>query len=369
MQEVQVTNSRASKRQLPLLTASSMRTFQRCPREYYWRYEQGLQPVGERAETLRFGTLVHKALEAWWGVAKPLDVESEEDPRLVAALDALREHQMTVDPYQFEVAWAMMVAYHHRWGNESLEAMAVELEFRADLVNPATRAPSRTWQHGGKLDVVARETTTGRTMLVEHKTSSEDIGPGSEYWRRLQLDAQVSLYFTGAKAHGMNLDGCVYDVLGKPKLRPYKATPPEERKYTKGGALYASQREEDETPKEFGARVMRAIAENPDRYFQRGEVVRLEDDQFEFGFDAWAIGREVRERQLSGLWARNPDSCSRYGRTCDYFDICTGAARAEDTSRFTQLPWPHSELTPPELEAPCAEPEGEGLTSFESAEA
>lgn len=361
MEELQAMNNRTPRRQLPLLTASSMRTFQRCPREYYFRYEQGLQPVGDRAEALRFGTLVHKSLEAWWGAPRPLHDEVD-DPRLAAALDALQEHQATVDPYQLEVARAMMIGYHHRWGQEPLEALAVELEFRADLVNPATKAASRTWQHGGKIDVVAREVPTERTMLVEHKTSSEDIGPGSEYWRRLQLDAQVSLYFTGAKAYGLHIDGCVYDVLGKPKLRPYKATPPEERKYTKAGALYANQREEDETPEDFGARVMRAIAENPERYFQRGEVVRLEDDQFEFAFDAWAIGREVRERQLSGLWARNPDSCSRFGRTCDYFDLCTGAARAEDTSRFTQLSWPHSELAP-------NEPEAEPVTSFDNPEA
>jgi hypothetical protein len=39
-------------------------------------------------------------------------------------------------------------------------------------------------------------------LVVEHKTSSEDVTPGSFYWSRLRMDGQVSVYFDGARALG-----------------------------------------------------------------------------------------------------------------------------------------------------------------------
>jgi hypothetical protein len=49
------------------LTNSSIRCFQTCRRKFHYRYNLGLQRRDdEQAEALRFGSLVHVALEAWW---------------------------------------------------------------------------------------------------------------------------------------------------------------------------------------------------------------------------------------------------------------------------------------------------------------
>jgi hypothetical protein len=70
------------------------------------------------------------------------------------------------------------------------------------LINPATGRASQTRQLGGKLDVLVRDQDS-RALIIEHKTSSEDLGPGSDYWRRLRMDPQISTYFVGARALGI----------------------------------------------------------------------------------------------------------------------------------------------------------------------
>ena len=50
-----------------VLTNSRVRSFQTCRRKHYYSYELGIERAGEEeADALLFGTLWHRALEAWW---------------------------------------------------------------------------------------------------------------------------------------------------------------------------------------------------------------------------------------------------------------------------------------------------------------
>lgn len=178
-------------------------------------------------------------------------------------------------------------------------------------------------------------------LVVEHKTSGEDIAPGSDYWRRLRLDTQSSTYLVGATALGYTPRGVLYDVARRPALRPLKATPEGSRKRTKDGRLYAGQREVDETPDEYELRIVEDIVADPDKYFQRGLVVRLADEARAAAEDAWTVGRWIREAQLEAdagageaAWPRNPDSCHQYGSHCDYWAICSGQAEPTDPTLY-----------------------------------
>jgi hypothetical protein len=184
--------------------------------------------------------------------------------------------------------------------------------------------------------------------IVTHNTSSETIDGGSDYWKRLRLDAQVSDYFVGARALGFDVAGCLYDVIGKPKVAPFEATPPEKRQYTKkDGRLYAGQREADETIEEFAARLRGHVAENFDRYFRRGKVVRLAEEERDAALDTWQIAREIREAQLADRYPRNPESCVRWGQTCEFFSVCTREADLNDRTLFRTAATAHEELTQP----------------------
>jgi hypothetical protein len=324
---------------LELLTISRLSVARSCQRQHQIRYELGYRPV-EIGGARKFGTLVHRALEAWW---LALAAGKAHDECLADAIAAVRAGGG--DPFEAAKAEAMIVAYHHRWKDEPYDVLAVEQEFRAPLRNPSTGALSRTWELAGKIDVIVRDRNTGRVLIVEHKTSSEDITPGSGYWRRLRMDGQVSVYFVGADSVGMKADACLYDVLGKPAQKPYKATPESVRKYTKEGKLHANQRDRDETPEEYGRRVYDAIAEEPGRYLARGEVVRLESEMEGALVDVWQQGQQLREARIAGRAPRNPGACVQWGRECDYFAICSGEASLDDTTKFAKSASVHPELS------------------------
>lgn len=310
---------------LRVITNSERSCFRRCQREHHYAYGLGYRAL-EDAEALRFGSLWHLGLEQWW-LGRGLEAA-------IAAATA-----GAVDPYEAAKLRVLLRGYDARWSQPEPGVLGVELEFRAPLINPGTGAASRTFEHGGKMDVLLADS------FAEHKTTSEEIGLGSSYWRRLMLDPQVSTYYAGARAHGVDPQRCIYDVVRKPQLRPLKATPEESRKYTKDGRLYAAQRDRDETAEEYELRLAEDICGNPDKYYQRGEVVRLEAEEREAQLDAWQLARAMRDGELAGSYPRNPDSCLRYGRTCAYFDVCTGTASLDDEQRFERVDNVHPELS------------------------
>lgn len=334
-------------RRLRVVTNSELTVRRRCQREHHYAYELCYRPR-ENQEALRLGTLIHAGLEAWWC---GLDLETA----LARATDGAET------AYEAAKVRVMLRGYDARWRAESArdDVVGVELEFRAPLVNPETGAASRTFELGGKLDVLLSH------KFVEHKTTSEDIGIGSIYWRRLTLNAQVSTYYAGARALGHHVEGCIYDVLRKPALRPKRVPLVDEqgakivrdasgeRVRTKKGWRQSADVElgyvldtRDETPDEYELRLTEEIAADPDRYYQRGDVVRLEADELDAAQDAWQITRAMREGELSGRHPRNPDACMRYGRGCPYFDVCTSTARLDDPARFHRVANPHQELSP-----------------------
>lgn len=325
---------------LAVLSNSAIACFRRCAREYLYRYVMLRRPR-RASEALRFGTFFHVGLNAWW-IAK-----GGADDKLAAALTAIAqrsaEREEDSDPFDLVRASALLVGYSARWGEEGFETIAVEQSFEVPLVNPDTGAASRTYRIGGKVDVIARQ--GGKLRVVEHKTTSKDIAPGSDYWRRVSAtDPQVSTYISGARAAGYPVEDCLYDVVRKPQLRPAKATPVENRRYTKAGKLDARQRETDETPDEFYERIVADVAEKPEKYFARGPLVRLEHDEREHAADVWQTAWFIREAENARRFPRSPNACERFGSFCEYFDVCSGMTSIDDDTRFRTAETPHEEL-------------------------
>jgi hypothetical protein len=304
-----------------LLTASRMKAFRACARQHHYAYVLGRRPLTESA-ALSFGTVMHAALEAWWstGPAGALEL----------ALQHLPEN---LDPYTRARAEAMLFGYDVAWGDKGFEALAIEKEFKLPLINPDTGARSRTWELAGKIDVIARG-PDGRVWVIEHKTSSEDIGLGGAYRARLTLDGQVSQYIEGTHALGYDVAGVIYDVLKKPTIAPFEATPEESRKYKKDGTLYAAQRDRDETPEEYRDRCVEKLGAEPEKFFAHIEVVRLEADRDEYAFDVWQLGELMRESERTGRAPRNGDACFRYGSPCAFLAVCQGRDSIDNPYSF-----------------------------------
>jgi hypothetical protein len=335
---------------MDILSNTRLKTARRCLRLHKLRFEDGWAPVVE-AEALRFGTLIHLALAMWWASFASL-LASE---RLAATLAALQGAE--ADPYDRAKASAMMIGYDTRWSDQALMPVAVEMEFRSKLINPETGHASRTWEEGGKLDAIARDVAGNRMLVVEHKTSSEDISPGADYWRRLHMDSQVSFYFDGCDALGIPVDGCLYDVLEKPALRPAGVpildgtgqrivldASGQRVKTAKGTWRQTSSTADGytlqtrpETPEEFQARCLEAISSDPAAYYQRGEVARLEADRAEARADVWQVAQALQMARRTGQWPRNPDACIFRGGTCAFWEVCSGQASLEDQTKYRRL--------------------------------
>lgn len=365
---------------LNVLSNSAIACYRSCPRDFQYRYLKKRRPR-RSSEALRFGSFFHCGLNMWW-----ITVGDAGD-KFSAAVHAMRERAEKrpddADPFELVKAEELMLGYSARWGEEDYKTLAVERQFDVPLVNPATGAASTKYRVHGAIDVIAVQ-RSGKVIHVEHKTTSNDITFGSDYWRKVSaLDPQVSTYQSALKAIGIPAAETLYDVVRKVDLRPFKATPEESRRFTAGKTkqcpfckkkgnvpgphlvsaedepeqfcddgkivvelprLDARQHESDEAAEEFRERVRAHIAANPERYFARGPIVRLEQDEAEHARDTWQTAAMIRASENAGSFPRNPGACERFHRLCDYFEVCSGNASIDDDSRFRSAEHAHEEL-------------------------
>jgi hypothetical protein len=279
-----------------LVSHSQLAVFRRCPREHYFRYGLGRYPLGTSA-ALATGRSIHAAIGAF-----------------------LRgEKWELTDPMQR----AMMLGYEARWRDAGWTIERTDVPFVFTIGEEGCPDCNfDTWRdcatcHGtgfipiemnGEIDAVGYETTRPEERAIfEHKTTSEDITPGSAYWRKvLMVDAQVSTYLRAGQM--MGYQKVVYDVLRKPALR----------------------QKQKESPEAFCGRIVADIAERPEYYYQRAVVVRLENEREDFVKDVLGTVRLM----MVGEYPRNVDSCFKWNRPCDFFSVCSGEVGIDDEARF-----------------------------------
>ncbi len=135
-----------------------------------------------------------------------------------------------------------MIGYHARYYQLETRlpfdrppgaAAGVEVPFEIELRDDANKVVPG-WLLVGRKDALVEFPREGRVKVVEHKHTSSDITPGSDYWVRLSVDTQSSIYVEAAQRIGYKIDTVLYDVSKKPDIRRKFATPLESRKFTKG---------------------------------------------------------------------------------------------------------------------------------------
>lgn len=314
-------------------TNSRLNCLAECPQKHHRAYVQGYRLIKEDSDALNFGSAFHWLLEQYELAQKAGDFLS--DPRI---------EQMTkgqgadMDPFEKARCQALFEGYRARWIVSPLTWLAVEAEWEAPLVHPITGEVHPRVRLGGKIDGIVQD--GGKTLIVEHKTSGEDIGAGTTYWERKRLDTQISLYYLGARAIGYDVDGCLYDVSKKPGMRPKKKSA--EVKLKKDGTPYANQQAADETPEDFYTRCIGEIASDLSSYYTRATLVRTQDELDRAMLDVW---EQVEIWEASrGLHPRNTSACHRWGRPCQFFGDCTGDRPITEDSRFQIVENVHAEL-------------------------
>lgn len=337
--------------QLSTYTHSRISAFLSCPKKHEFMYERGLRPEYP-AKALRIGNAFHVGLdaraqgktpeEAWAVAVAPYEVL----PGWATTEDHVVEWSL-----EREIVGRLLLGYFWWYEGAGLDpaltvAEIIETEQSFSIGVPKMRGV----RLAGKMDKVVR-IGDGRLAVMEHKTCGESIDPGSNYWRRLAIDAQIDRYFAVAlQKHDV---ACVlYDVVRKPEIEPKliplvdeagikivldadgnrvlnkDGTPRQSGDAAKGWVLQSRR----ETVEEFGERLTNDIATRPTWYFARQEIPRSENENW--SADTQDAINAIRRSRASGRWLRNTGACLTMG-TCPYFDFCT---TRKDPQRGDELP-------------------------------
>lgn len=306
---------------LELLTHSRMSSLRTCPRKHYLAYELGVRR-DQDAAPLRMGQAVHVGLDRR-AVGAPV---AEAILSATAGYDIVPSWT-TPEEWELEreIVARLIAGYYWHYDNETFENITSEIAFELPLRNPKGGRPSRTFNVAGVIDRIVR-LPEGRLAVLETKTTSDDIGSDSEYWLRLRLDQQISLYVLAARELGYDVETVIYDVIRKPSIRPKQVTV-DGRREINANKTYCKEAIDPEklslgreTPAMFGARLLSDIAERPEFYFQRKEIPRLEADLDEFRSELWQQAKVILESRRENRWYRNSAAC--LNPPCAYRDIC-----------------------------------------------
>lgn len=210
----------------PTLVRTSERgSFKKC--EWAWdiEFNKRLRPVGPSAPPLRFGSLVHGSLEAFY---KPGLKRGPRPHRTFRKLyDAEIRHVW--DKFQVKVddEWAdagtlgeaMLKNYWELYGkDDEYEIIATEHPFQVPVINEKTG--KILFYYVGTLDGVWKHRPTRKILVCDHKTakSIEQLiaslpkeDQAGAYWT-FGVD---SLYRDGILPKRMKLDGMLYNILAK----------------------------------------------------------------------------------------------------------------------------------------------------------
>jgi hypothetical protein len=274
-------------------------------------------------------------------------------PKLEAAYAVLPEPRDPAEALRIATIRGLLYGYHHRWLSDRWHVEAIESEFHIPIMNPETRGKSRRFTHAGKFDgIVSRN---DEAYLLEHKTTSEDLSPGSPYWKRLTIDTQISGYLLATWADLRRLLGVLYDAIRKPEIQPRKLTARQRKSVLSTRAYYDIVLSDEivehchadpdfrETTAMYEARLRADTLARPDWYFARSLVTRLEKELVTYAEELWQTAHDIRRAERAGDIRRNDKACMAYGRPCEFLDLCAGHDSLANP-RWQQLERLHPEL-------------------------
>lgn len=311
-----------------LMTQSAAAMFRDCRKKAELRHERGLVPM-EEAHELRFGHLIHGALEAHHTGVDPF----------------AHINQRALNPTDQALALAMMRGYVARYPSESFEAVAVEQEFRIEIRNPDTNAASRSFEGAGKIDAIIRK--PDGLWLMEHKTTGR-IDSG--YLERLWIDFQIAWYCIAIEeVYQEPVVGILYNVLEKT-------------------AYSAASQEQGETDAEWNARLAmakapgrckRVMPESDEAYrarldaiyadgkkFHREEILLVREDLDLVRAEMWDLTQAWLDARKNNRWYRNTSQCFHYNKPCQYLPICKSRENPMLIEALYKRQEPHAELLP-----------------------
>lgn len=269
-----------------VLTNSSIGLFKNCRKAWSYRNIDCLVPrIQSNARGI--GTAVHKGIET-----------GSVDDALAIFADVFPSSQDEADELEINkvIVQAMLEGYFARFGTGFHGNTAhTEMQFGVSIINPVTKAKSKTFKLAGKVDALIM--LNGRYWLVEYKTAGQ---VGKSYIDKLQLDTQITTYIYGIqRMMGIAIDGVIYRVIRKPSIKQTKK----------------------ETLNQYLDRLIADYKERTDFYLFEEKLYRSQDDIAGFEADLWDLTQDMLKCMRENRWYKNTSRCQDWG-SCEYMPLC-----------------------------------------------
>ena len=306
-----------------VITGSSMGLLQTCAENYRLRYIEKLEAI-DRPAYFTLGSAFHSAVEEF---------------RRGGTLGDMMTAGMDPDLTKDDVCklQAMVEAYYRKYQHEAGLFDSVEEEFEEMLDHDVSLCGVID---AAKAGVIIRDGAKDYSVIYETKTVGRI---DSTYLERLWQARQTLIYCAV-----MEVNTVIYDLVEKPSIRRYKATPMEKRKYVMdldgSQRLNARQRDRDETDAEYVTRLREWYVNHP-KALHREEIV-YSDRQIQAIWDD--VRAEVKRLQWhikEDVWPRSLNSCFRYSRPCEFAPLCGGGhSKLVLDTHYQKKEKSHSEL-------------------------
>jgi len=285
------------------ISYSSLRTFQTCPKSYWYRYHAGRIPR-QVSDVLFVGTAAHETTSIWW----------TDGPS--AARDYLFDRCDAISPLDAARLAATLSVYNPP--RDDFEIEGIEVPFKVTVKNPDTDRGMKNIRLIGFADMILVNKRTGKRVIREYKTTASEIVGFGPFWSRIAIDTQISIY-----ALAFGISDIVYDVTRKPALRVSAA----DRKEAGADATEA------EIYEAFCRRVSAKCADNPGEWHQWREIHKSSDDINTARRSIFEAVKQLKHSTSERLWPMHTHSCANWG-SCKYLDVCAGRACLDDDEMF-----------------------------------
>lgn len=245
------------------VSVSQVKQYKACRRAWYLHYVENLEPA-QKSDALTVGTNYHALLEELYANGKLEDLEPTREAAMAKA-------------YEKYIFPKVKVQKAEEWLERPMNLAG------DDLI--------------GKVDGLTED-----GIVVEHKTTSRDIG--AEYEYNLMWDEQVLAYM-----YLTNTRRIIYTVVKKPTIRLKK----------------------DETQEEFYERMLAWYDEDTESKIRTFEVIRTDEE-----VEAWhdELTGVVYHMKSNEVCYKNTLHCSNFGSDCPYRSVCLHYDKEQEYIEF-----------------------------------
>lgn len=292
---------------------SEAKTWQRCPKQWDYKYGQNLVPI-RKQRPLFFGNWVHSALESHYtqgdwkiGHAQYVDeynkLFEEERTELEGKKGPLPD-----------LVERIMRSYLWYYREDPWEVLHVEVDFKVPLKGG--------FGVKGRVDLIVRD-SEGLIWVIDHKTAATIPEPNAFH----AMDPQLMVYpWAIQKSMGLEVAGIIYNYV--------RSRPPSIPRINNDGSLSKRKiatdyptlvrflKKEGFDPKDFAAQLRPLARRSP--FLRRYRLPREKNVTLEILQDFLTTSIAIRDHK------RTPRTITRDCVRCSYHDLCRGELNGFD---------------------------------------